>query len=57
MDCVGWIYQRDHRTGEYIAESGYSDADSENIVSVYLRVNEGVKIEDIEKTLLYVEGE
>lgn len=56
-NCVGWIYQRDNRTGEYILESGYSDADSENIITIRMRVNDGVKTEEIEKTLLYVEGE
>lgn len=46
MDCVGWIYQQDHKTGRYIFESGYLDADSENIITVFLRVNDGVKRED-----------
>lgn len=54
-NCVGWTYQRDNRTGEYILESGRSDGDSENIVIVYLRVNEDVKIEDVEKALLMEE--
>ena len=40
---------------EYILESGRSDGDSENIVIVYLRVNEDVKIEDVEKALLMEE--
>lgn len=31
------------------------DGDSENIVIVYLRVNEDVKIEDVEKALLMEE--
>ena len=54
-DCVGWTYQQDHRTGEYILETGRSDAYSENIATVHMRVNEGVKIEDIEKVLLMKE--
>lgn len=55
MNCIGWTYQQDHRTGLYILEAGRSDGDSENIITVHMRVNEDVKIEEIEKTLLYVE--
>lgn len=55
MDCVGWTYQQNHRTGGYVLESGRSDGDSENIVTVFLRVNDGVKTEDIEKVLLMKE--
>lgn len=55
VDCVGWHYERDFRTSDYIIEAGRLDAYSENIVTVHMRVNEGVKTEEIEKTLLYVE--
>ncbi len=55
MDCVGWHYQKDYKTNQYIAETGRMDGDSENIVIAYLRVNDGIKIEEIEKTLLYVQ--
>ncbi len=54
-NCVGWTYQQDHRTGEYILEAGRSDGDSENIITVILRVNDGVKTEDVEKALLMEE--
>lgn len=55
MDCVGWHYQKDYKNNQYIAETGRMDGDSENIVIVYLRVNEDVKIEDVEKALLMEE--
>lgn len=55
MNCVGWTYQQDHRTGEYIAEAGRTDAYSENIITVHMRANDGVKREDIEKVLLIKE--
>lgn len=55
MDCVGWHYQKDYKTNQYIAETGRMDGDSENIVTVYMRVNEGVKTEDIERMLLMKE--
>lgn len=55
MNCIGWTYQPDHRTGLYILEAGRSDAYSENIVTVYLRVGEGANTEDVEKVLLIKE--
>ncbi len=54
-DCVGWNYEKDFKTGKYIIEAGRSDAYSENIITIHMRVNEGVKIEDIEKVLLMKE--
>lgn len=51
MDCVGWHYERDYRTGNYIIETGRMDGNSESIVTAYLRVNDGVNVEDIERTL------
>lgn len=51
MDCVGWHYERDYRTGNYIIETGRMDGSSESIVTAYLRVNDGMNAEDIEKIL------
>ena len=51
MDCVGWTYQQNYRIGEYVLESGRSDGDSENIITVFLCVKENVNVEDIERTL------
>lgn len=55
MDCVGWHCQKDYKTNQYIAETGRMDGDSENIITIHMRVNEGVKTEDIEKMLLMKE--
>lgn len=55
MYCVGWHYQKDYKTNQYIAETGRMDGDSENIITIHMRVNEGVKTEDIEKMLLMKE--
>ena len=55
MNCVGWHYERDCRTGDYIIEAGRMDGNSENVVTVYLRVGEDVDVEDIEGSLLYEE--
>lgn len=55
MDCVGWHYEKDYRTGQYILETGRMDGNSENVVITHLRVCEGANVEDIERTLLFVE--
>lgn len=54
-DCVGWHYERDFRTGDYIIETGRMDGNSENVVIAYLCVNDNANVEDIERTLLFVE--
>lgn len=56
-NCIGWIYERDHTTEQYIVEAGRGDGDSENIVTAYLQVCDGVDREDIERTLLFWEEE
>lgn len=55
VDCVGWHYERDYKTGDYIIETGRMDGNSENVVIAYLRVGKNVNVEDIERTLLFVE--
>lgn len=57
LNRVGWHYERDYRTEQYIIETGRMDGDSENIVTVYLRVCEGVSGEDIERILVMTEEE
>lgn len=57
MDCIGWHYERDYKTGDYVIETGRMDGDSENVVIVHLSVNDGTDIEDIEKALLLQESE
>lgn len=51
MNCVGWTYQQDYRTGDYVLETGRSDGDSENIITIFLRAKENINVEDIERTL------
>lgn len=55
MDCVGWHYERDYRTGEYILETGRMNLYAENVVIAHLQVNDGVTDEEIERTLLFEE--
>lgn len=55
MDCVGWHYERDYKTGDYIIETGRMDGNSENVVIAYLQAGENVDIEEIDKILEIVE--
>ncbi len=51
MNRVGWHYERDYRTGQYIIETGSMDGNSENIVIAHLSVNDNANVEDIERVL------
>ena len=55
MDCVGWHYEKDFKTNQYILEAGRCDAYSENIVIAHLRAYEGVSDEDVRDALLIEE--
>lgn len=57
VDCVGWHYERDFRTSDYILEAGRSDAYSENIITIHMRVNEGVSDADVNNLLIVKEDE
>lgn len=57
VDAVGWHFERDIKTGGYIAETGRMNPDTEIIVAIYLGVCDGVKREDIEKMLEVTEEE
>ena len=54
-DCVGWHYERNNQTGQYIAECGRMNGDSDVIIIAYMCANEGVKVEDIDKVLRVIE--
>jgi len=56
-DCIGWTFERDFKTGNYIAECSRTDGNSENIVTVHLRVNDSSNVEDIERVLKIEETE
>lgn len=57
MDAIGWHYERDIQANGYIAEYGRMNPDTEIIISVYFGVCEEVNVEDIERTLLFIEEE
>ena len=48
-DAIGWHFERDIETNGYIAETGRMNPDTEIIISVYLRVADGVSTEEVEK--------
>lgn len=50
-DALGWHYERDFKTNGYICEVGRMNPDSEVIFSIYLRANDGVNVEEIERIL------
>lgn len=54
---VDWHYERNLSGRGYVVDSGAMNPYSENIVTVYLRVCENANVEDIEKTLLFIEEE
>ena len=55
-DFVDWHFQRNISTkDEYIFDSGAMNPYSEKVVTVYLHVGDGVNVEDIERTLLFLE--
>lgn len=57
-DFVDWHYERNISIKEeYIFDSGAMNPYSENVVTVYLRVADGVNREDVEKALLFLEEE
>lgn len=52
-DAIGWHYERDIKTDDYIIETGRKNPDTEVIITVYLRVSDNSKVEDIDRTLLF----
>lgn len=57
-DAIGWHYEDNCDDGsDYIAECSRRDASVNVIVTVYLKVGDGVNREDIDKVLSPVEEE
>lgn len=54
---IDWHYERDlSENGGYIFDSGRMNPYSENVVTVYLRMNDSTTEEEIEKMLLFEES-
>lgn len=56
-DALGWHYEGDFKTNGYICEVGRMNPDSEVIISIYLRANDGVNVEDVDEVLRIMEDE
>lgn len=55
-DCMGWTYEKNCSSDrEYIIETGRMNAESNAFVTVWMRLNDGVPREDLEKILLVEE--
>lgn len=56
-DCIGWHFERNRKTDNYEIESGRMNGVVDIIVTVYLRVGDGVNGESIDRTLSVTEEE
>lgn len=55
---LDWHYEKiSNVDGEYIVDSGAMNQHSEDIVIVYMRVNDHANREEVERTLLFTEEE
>ncbi len=54
-DCVGWHYEYDIKAKQYIIECGRMDGDVDFIFIAHLCVNDGVKVESIDKVLSVID--
>ena len=57
VDAIGWHYEKDYQTGQYIAETGRINPDTEIIVTAYLEICNGACRENVEKELKVTEEE
>ena len=56
-NCVGWYYERNNQTGQYIAECGRMDGSSDVIIIAYMSVSDDVSREVIDSALIMIEEE
>ena len=57
VDSIGWYYEKEHNTGQYLVECGRMDGSTDNIISAYLGEKDGISGEEIEGTLLLMEDD
>lgn len=50
-DSIGWHFERDINTGQYIAECSRKDGNSDLIIIAHLCACDSVNVEDVEKML------
>lgn len=54
-DTIGWHYEYDIKTKQYIIETGRMNGDTDFIFIAHLCVNDGVKREDIDNALRVID--
>ena len=55
-DCMGWTYEKNPGSkSEYIIESGRMNAECNAYVTAWMRLNDGVSRDEVEKMLLMKE--
>lgn len=56
--CLGWTYERNFNSkNEYIFETGRMNAECDGYLTVWMRLKDGVSMDDLEKMLLMIEEE
>lgn len=56
IDCLGWTYERNPGSeSEYIFETGRMNQECNAYVTVWMRLNDGVGSDEVEKILLLTE--
>lgn len=56
IDCLGWTYERNPGSkNEYIFETGRMNQECNAYVTAWMRLNDGVNSDEVEKILLLTE--
>lgn len=54
--CLGWTYERNFDSkSEYIFETGRMNAECDGFLTVWMRLKDGVSMDEVEKMLLMIE--
>ena len=54
--CLGWTYERNFKSkNEYIFETGRMNAECDGYLTVWMRLKDGVSMDEVEKMLLMIE--
>ncbi len=56
-NCIGWYYERNHETGNYVIEAGRMIRESDFMLIEHLCANDSVSREDVDRVLRVIEEE
>ncbi len=54
-DAIGWHFEKDHKSGRYVLETGRMNPNTEIIITAYLNAAKNVTEKEIEQALLFQE--